>query len=202
MICIINHGLGNFYSVQSACEYLGFKTVLTNSEKAIVDPEKIIIPGVGNFGEAMNNLKKLKLVDTLNKEVKIKKKKILGICLGCQLILESSEESPNIKGFGWIKGYCKQFPDKRENPSPHVGWNDVIFKKKAISDFSEINEIKMYFNHSYYPVLENREFILSETEYSVRFTSIFRKENIFGVQPHPEKSQKNGLNFLKYFLDL
>jgi glutamine amidotransferase len=198
MICIIDHGLGNFFSVESACRFLGYKTLITNNKNKISDCDKIILPGVGKFGEAITNLKNLGLIEFLNNEVLIKKKKILGICLGCQLLLNGSDESPGLDGLGWIKGHCKVFPNSKKFPSPHVGWNDVkIFKKIG----NMINNEKMYFNHSFYPVVEDNSLVVATTSYSVDFTSIFIKNNIFGIQPHPEKSQINGIDFLKYFLE-
>ena len=130
----------------------------------------------------MKNLKNLNLIETLNEEVLVKKKPILGICLGCQLLLNSSEEGEKTKGLGWIEGTAKKFTANYKFPKTHVGWNQVKLKK--VSFFEKMpRDFLMYFNYSY------------------NFSSIFYKENIFGIQPHPEKSQKFGIEFLRNFLN-
>ena len=129
-----------------------------------------------------------------------KKKPILGICLGCQLLLNSSEEGGNIKGLGWIEGKVKKFSENKKFPKTHVGWNQVEFRKNAL--FKNMpNKFLMYFNHSYYPNLKDNKISIGKTKYSNNFSSIFHRENIFGIQPHPEKSQKFGIEFLKNFLN-
>ena len=200
MIAIINHGLGNFASVISAIEHLGFKAKLTKEIKEIKDSQKIIIPGVGNYKFAMKNLKDLNLIEVLNDQVLIKKKPILGICLGCQLLLNSSEEGGDVKGLGWIEGKVKKFTMNKKFPKTHVGWNQVEFKRNLFFK-SMPSKFLMYFNHSYYPNLKDSKISIGKTKYSDNFSSIFNKENIFGIQPHPEKSQKFGIEFLKNFLN-
>jgi len=200
MISIINHGLGNFTSVISAINFSGHKAKLTNDRDEIKKSEKIIIPGVGSYNFAMKNLKNLNLIETLNEEVLVKKKPILGICLGCQLLLNSSEEGEKTKGLGWIEGTAKKFTANYKFPKTHVGWNQVKLKK--VSFFEKMpRDFLMYFNHSYYPNLKDKKMIIGDTSYSDNFSSIFYKENIFGIQPHPEKSQKFGIEFLKNFLN-
>ena len=160
---------------------------------------KIIIPGVGSFKYAMQNLKKLDLIDTLNEQVLVKKKIILGICLGCQLLLNHSEENENIKGFGWINGEVKKFRNFKKFPSTHVGWNEVLTKGDPI--FENLpQKFFMYFNHSYFPVIKEKNCSIANTNYSSKFVSIFKKGNIYGIQPHPEKSQKFGIIFLNNFI--
>jgi len=200
MIVIIDHGLGNIKSVYSAVNYLGYEVKSSTSEKDIVNSKGLILPGVGNFGAAMKFLQKRELLKLLEREVFEKKKKILGICLGSQLMLSSSEESPGVKGLNWIKGKVKKFPISKKFPTPHVGWNYINFKKKNIKNLPK--KFMMYFNHSYYFDLNNKKFVLSRSIYGKKiFDTIYKKENIFGIQPHPEKSQNYGLEFLKYFLD-
>ena len=206
MIAIINHELGNFRSVVSAVEYLGEKVLVTNKAEEIKKCKKLIIPGVGNFKYAMNNLSKFHLIDTLNEEVLVKKKSILGICLGCQLLLHSSEEGVDlnnkekkVKGLGWIDGEVKLFARKKNFPVTHVGWNEVSFSNDPI--FNNMpKKALMYFNHSYYPKIKNNSDTIGSTNFSIEFSSIFKNNNIYGIQPHPEKSQKFGINFLKNFL--
>ncbi len=198
MIVIIDHKLGNFFSVLSACKYLGFKCKISNEEKDIMEASKLILPGVGNFAEGMNNLDKLNLIKLLDDRVSKKKIKILGICLGAQLLLDYSEESYAVKGFGWIKGYSKKFDKNNYHSLTHNGWNDIEIKNN-IFNFKK-KKLKMYFNHSYYPVLKNEKNVIAETDFNKKFTSIFIKDNVYGIQPHPEKSQEDGLNFLNEFL--
>ncbi len=199
MIAIVNHGLGNFRSVISAIEYLNKDVVITNKSEVIKKSSKIIIPGVGSFKYAMQNLKKLNLIDTLNEQVLVKKKPVLGICLGCQLLLNYSEENENIKGLGWINGEVKRFKNLKKLPSTHVGWNEVLRENDPI--FENLpKKFFMYFNHSYFPVIKEKNCGLGKTIYSSKFVSIFKKENIYGIQPHPEKSQKFGIIFLENFV--
>jgi imidazole glycerol-phosphate synthase subunit HisH len=205
MIAIINHGLGNFRSIISAVEYLGENVLLTNNAIDIKKCKKLIIPGVGNFKYAMDNLNKLNLIDVLNEEVLVKNKSILGICLGCQLLLDSSEEGEDlnsnkkVKGLGWINGEVKLFKKNKNFPVTHVGWNEVSFIDDPI--FSNMpKKVLMYFNHSYFTNIKDKSHIIGTTNYSTQFPSIFKKNNIYGIQPHPEKSQKFGINFLKNFI--
>jgi imidazole glycerol-phosphate synthase subunit HisH len=199
MIAIVNHGLGNFRSVISAVESLKKDVVITDRPEDIKRSSKIIIPGVGSFKYAMQNLKKLNLIETLNEQVLVKKKPVLGICLGCQLLLNCSEENKNIKGFGWINGEVKKFKNLKKLPSTHVGWNEIIRKDDPI--FENLpKKFFMYFNHSYFPVLKEKNCDIGKTNYSNKFVSIFKKENIYGIQPHPEKSQKFGIIFLENFI--
>ena len=199
MISIINHGLGNFASVASAIEFLGEKPIITSDKSEIKKSDKIIIPGVGSFNYAMENLNKLNLIDVLNEEIFVKKKYILGICLGCQILMQSSEEGKHSKGLGCINGEVKNFNFQDNFPVPHVGWNEV--KTSTDQIFKDLpKNFLMYFNHSYFPKLENKEYEIGSTKYSCNFTSVFRKKNIYGIQPHPEKSQKFGVKLLDNFL--
>ena len=198
MNVIIDHKLGNIFSVYSACKYLGYECKISSSRNEIKSASKLILPGVGHFTEGMKNLRELNLLDLLNYKVCEQKTKILGICLGSQLLLEFSEESREEKGFGWIKGFSKKFDESNFQTKTHNGWNDVQIKKNIFNNKKQ--NLKMYFNHSYYPVLKDNENIVAETNFQNKFTSIFSKDNIFGIQPHPEKSQEDGLKFLGDFL--
>ena len=200
MIAIINHGLGNFRSVYSAIESLNHKTVVTNDKSEIKNSEKIILPGVGNIKHAMNNLRSHKLIDTLNEEALVKNKPFLGICLGCQLLLESSEEDEKTKGLNWIKGISIGFKKNKNFPLTHVGWNEIKINDDPIFDKIP-NNFMMYFNHSYFPVLKDKKLELGNTSFSKEFSSIFKKKNIYGMQAHPEKSQEYGIVLLKNFLN-
>jgi imidazole glycerol-phosphate synthase subunit HisH len=198
MNIIIDHKLGNIFSIYSACKFLGHKCKISSSVEEIKSASKIIIPGVGHFSEGMKNMRELNLIEILNQKVLVEKTKILGICLGSQLILDSSEESINEKGFGWIKGFSKKFTTDNFLSKTHNGWNDINIEKNIFNE-KKLN-IKMYFNHSYYPVIEDKKNIIASTIFQSKFTSIFSQENIFGIQPHPEKSQDDGLKFLNNFL--
>ena len=200
MITIVNHGLGNFRSVISVIEHLKKDVVVTNKPEDIKKSTKIIIPGVGSFKYGMQNLKKLNLIETLNEQVLVKKKPILGICLGCQLLLNRSEENDDTNGFGWIDGEVKKFRNSEKLPSTHVGWNEVLTKDDPI--FKNMpKKFFMYFNHSFFPKIKDRDCEIGITNYSSKFTSIFKKKNIYGIQPHPEKSQKFGITFLENFIN-
>jgi glutamine amidotransferase len=199
MIVIIDHGFANLKSIYSAIKFLKYPVIISSKYKEIKNSTALILPGVGNFGRVMNSLKKKKIIDALNEEVLLKNKKVLGICLGCQILLQSSEESYGELGLGWIKGKCIKFKKKNFSTN-HTGWNQVnlvknIFLTKIPTSFM------MYFNHSFYPVLENKNEVISYTQYSHSFASIFQKKNIFGIQPHPEKSQRYGLILLKQFIE-
>jgi len=195
MIAIINYGTGNFQSIENAFKHLGQRVKITDSLVEIKKAEKIILLGVGNFGEAVKNLKRKKLDLLIKKEV-LEGKPFLGICLGMQLLFESSEEEPKIKGLAILKGKCLKF---KKLKIPQIGWNQVQIKKKA-KIFEQIeNKNFFYFMHSFYvkPVLS--DVVIATTDYDKEFCSAINFKNIFGVQFHPEKSGKKGLKILKNF---
>lgn len=197
MVSIINYGMGNLKSIQNALNYLEIDNQIIHSYKDIVNAEKLILPGVGSFKKAMVELNKLNLISTLKEEIKIKKKPILGICLGMQLLSEWGEEG-NVDGLGLIKGQVKKF-DLKKNKIPHVGFNNISIKRHSILLDCIDDNSDFYFVHSYHFSLEDQNNILATTFYEDKFISAVEKENIFGVQFHPEKSQKNGLQILKNF---
>ena len=195
-IGIIDLRISNLESVKSACrnEKINFKII--KKKKDFKECYGLIIPGVGSFGQAIKNLTDDDLLFSLIEN--IKNKPSLGICLGMQLLLDSSKESPDVKGLGIIKGNCLKF---RENLiTPHMGWNKVYIKKKDPL-FNNIEEGSFfYFVHSYYANINNKSTIFTETNYlGFQFVSSFKKENIYGVQFHPEKSSINGLKMYKNF---
>lgn len=202
-IVIIDYGMGNHYSVQKKMNRLGYEAIITNDAEEIKHSEKIILPGVGHFGKAMENLQQYNLVDILNKEVLIKKKPILGICLGMQLMASSSEEG-NTKGLNWIDATVKKFnvTDQLKYKIPHTGWNQI----KALKNSSLLNGIvdssEFYFVHSYYFACNNKTDALCSTDYESKFISAVEQNNIFGVQFHPEKSHDIGIHLLKNFIEL
>lgn len=202
MIGIINYGMGNLTSVQNALESLNIKSTICDSPKAIESCDKIILPGVGAFGMAMQNLNSLNFVEPLAEFALSEKKPFLGICLGAQLLLESSTEHGFHKGLGYFKGTVDFLGDKvKDLPVPHMGWNDVIRTASPSALLGDHGGC-FYFVHSYYCKLEERNLVTAEVDYNFRFDVVFERGNIFACQFHPEKSQKDGLSLLKNFAAL
>jgi glutamine amidotransferase len=201
MICIIDYDLGNVISVKNAINKIGFKCIISRKDDDILNSKGIILPGVGSFEKGINNLKKYNLIKILNQDVMQNKKKILGICLGFQLMCKTSEEFGCNKGLGWLNADVKKINTKKLR-LPHVGWNKIKISNKRTDLFKNIDDKKMfYFNHSYcvYNNSENNFEVIAESNYGTKFVAVARLENIYGIQPHPEKSQKQGLKFLENF---
>lgn len=202
-VTIVDYGTGNLNSVKRSLDLLGVSSVVSSDPSDISRAEKIILPGVGHFGKAMANLKRLNLLDPLNQAVLVDRKPILGICLGMELMAEKSEEG-NAIGLGWFQADIIQFnvSDKRRYKVPHMGWNKISIKKNSllmrnVPEFSEF-----YFVHSFHLKIKDRSDMLNETEYEVKFPSAIEKGNIFGVQYHPEKSHDAGLQLIKNFIEM
>lgn len=202
MVTIIDYGMGNIHSVQKALEFVGAKTLVTNNPKDLAGCTQVVLPGVGAFGDAISELKKQGLIEALITHIK-QKKLFLGICLGMHILFETSEESPEFKGLGVIKGRVKKFAIEKEIKVPHIGWNQI---KKIKSECPLLKDIPdnsyVYFCHSYYPQSQYKDVVTATCDYGVDFASIVWQENIFGVQFHPEKSQAVGLGILKNFVEL
>lgn len=198
-IVIVDYGMGNLGSIKNMFEAIGSEAEITSDLGKIKNAQKLILPGVGSFDNGMENLKKLKLNSVLNELVMIRKTPILGICLGMQLMTEKSEEGKS-PGLGWIKGETKKFANQNFK-IPHMGWNNVkIVKKHPLAEGLN-SRAQFYFVHSYFVLLkENRDELL-QTNYGGKFTSAFQRANIFGVQFHPEKSHKFGMQLLKNFAE-
>ena len=199
MVAIIDYDIGNLRSVQKAVLRLGCECIITRDPGELEKSDKLIIPGVGNFEKGMNNLSRLNLIENLSDLVIAGKKKILGICLGMQLMTEFSEEG-NCEGIGWIGGRTKLFRIDTLKV-PHIGWNTLTLHDGRLPHLEITPEDEFYFVHSYYAECTDKNDILFETEYGTWFTSGFLRDNIMGVQFHPEKSHKSGLKILKSFLD-
>ncbi len=201
-VAIINFGMGNLNSVQISLNYLAIKNDVIDNPKNIFDYSHIVLPGVGSFKKAIKNLKKNGFFNALLQISRNKNQKILGICLGMQLLFESSTEEGSSKGLGILKGKVEKFSfSKVKNIKiPHVGFNQVFFNKKN-SFYKDISSNSdFYFDHSYRVKDFNDDLNSGVTCYGEKFLSSFNKENIFGTQFHPEKSQSNGLLILRNFL--
>lgn len=200
-IVIIDYDMGNVRSVENAINHIGcFDVVVTDSVEAIKNSDVIILPGVGAFPDAMDKLKEKELIGVLNHEVLIEKKPVLGICLGMQLLFNSSEEIIEQPGLGWIPGKVIYMKPSKNLRVPHVGWNSLKLKKNE-SVFSYLNDDKdFYFVHSLWAKCPEK-YILATCEYGQEITAAVQKDNVIGMQFHPEKSQKIGLLAISSFLN-
>lgn len=200
MIGIINYGMGNLASVKNAFDYLNINSTIISIPDQLKHMDKIVLPGVGAFGMAMENLNKTGFSDAIKKIVLVQKKPILGICLGMQLLLNSSTEHGEHTGLGIINGKVLFFGDKiTDQPIPHMGWNDVLYNNRSKLYNNIEPSPTYYFVHSYYCKLDDPVYASGITNYGIDFDSSIEKEHIFGCQFHPEKSQKNGLAIFKNF---
>jgi glutamine amidotransferase len=202
MIAIIDYGMGNLGSVKRKMDRIGARSIITSNADEIRNANKIILPGVGHFAKAVSEIKRRGLWDLLSDQVLVEKKQILGICLGMQLMAKHSEEG-NAEGFGWFDAKVIRFKvsDTTRYKIPHIGWNTAN-PVKGSSLFENINpDSEFYFVHSYHIECNNSDDILTETIYDYPFTSAIQKENIFGVQFHPEKSHDAGEVLLRNFVD-
>lgn len=200
MITIVNYGMGNLGSVQNMFKRIGVSTEITGDVNKIEKAQKLLLPGVGAFGAAMQKIEESGLKNILDKRVLEDKIPVLGICLGMQLLTRSSEEA-SVVGLGWIEGQTLKFnfPADSSLKVPHMGWNLVHHLKvsKLTENFSE--EPRFYFVHSYYVKADNLEDVLTTTHHGIDFHSIIQHENIYGAQFHPEKSHKFGMRLLENF---
>ncbi|MBI68480.1 MAG: imidazole glycerol phosphate synthase subunit HisH [Phycisphaerae bacterium] len=199
MILIIDYGMGNLRSVLKAFERNNLKATVSHKISDLEKSKKIVLPGVGHFNKGKENLDNLGLSDILNHKVKNDRTPILGICLGMQLMTMFSEEGSK-EGFGWVdaKTIRFKFPDNKVK-IPHMGWNNIVKKKKhTILDGINNNDL-FYFVHSYHVICNKSEDILSKSYYGNNFVSAFQRDNIIGTQFHPEKSHSYGLRILKNF---
>lgn len=200
MIAIIDYDAGNIKSVEKALQYLGEEAVITRDAGEILMADKVILPGVGAFGDAMEKLNRYGLVPVI-REVVEKGIPFLGICLGLQLMFESSEEAPGVEGLGLLKGKIVRIPEGDGLKVPHMGWNSLSFPKEGRLFVGIPENSYVYFVHSYY--LQAEEDIVTATaEYGVTIHASVEKGNVFACQFHPEKSSHTGLTILKNFVEL
>ena len=198
MIAIIDYDAGNVKSVEKALQALNQEVIITKDKDTLLKADKVILPGVGAFGDAMEKLHTYGLVDVIYELVE-KKKPFLGICLGLQLLFEESEESPGVKGLGILKGKIVRFPQS-ELKVPQIGWNSLDFPKESKLFKDIANGEYVYFVHSYYLKAEE-DIVVATTEYGVTVHAAVEKDNVFACQFHPEKSSGVGLNILKNFVE-
>lgn len=199
MIVIIDYGMGNVGSVKNALLFLKQEFLISNKKEDIAASSHLILPGVGAFAEGMEALEKFGLVEILGKQVLEQKKPFLGICLGMELLAATGTEGGLHEGLGWVKGQVRRFQiDEKTYPVPHIGWNDVTVPRDSVL-FQDTEPNIFYFVHSYHFVAEE-DARLAMGEYGEPFAAAIEKNNIFGVQFHPEKSQKSGLKVLENFL--
>jgi len=201
MIVVVDYGMGNLRSVQKGFEKIGSPAVISRDPEEIWKAERLVLPGVGAFPECMKNLQSFDLVEPIIEFIR-SGRPFLGICLGLQLLFDESEEFGIHEGFKIIRGKVKAFDPHTGLKIPHMGWNEVYFRKES----PLFNGIKQgsyfYFVHSFYVVPEIDSDIAAETNYGIKFTCAIHKDNIFAVQFHPEKSQENGLAILSNFANL
>jgi glutamine amidotransferase len=202
-LVVLDYGMGNLHSIARRLTQIGATSVVSCRIEDIKSADKLILPGVGHFGKAMENLKKLNLIDELNDLALIRRKPVLGICLGLQLMTQSSEEG-NAKGLGWFNSDVLRFHvnDKAKFKIPHTGWNQVHFEKESVLSYKVPQSSEFYFVHAYRCVSHDVQDVLGTTDYESRFVSALQKENLFGVQFHPEKSHDLGSQMLLNFANL
>ena len=201
MIAIVDYDAGNIKSVEKALQFLGQEPVVTRDKETLLQAEKVIVPGVGAFGDAMGKMHQYGLVEVL-REIAAKGTPLLGICLGLQLFFESSEETPGVEGLGLLPGKIVRIPDKEGFKIPHMGWNSIQINPasrllKGIEEGAYV-----YFVHSYYLQAENEADVAATTDYVVNIHAAAEHENIFATQFQPEKSGEIGLRILKNFIEL
>lgn len=200
-ICIINYGMGNIHSVYNAVKELGYNPIVSNQCDEISNSDIFILPGVGAFETAMKSLNLLGLTDKIKNQVLVKKKRILGICLGMQLFAEYSEEGNIINGLSLIPGKVLDLKKKINLRVPHIGWNsiEIMQDSKLFKNIGSNQDF--YFVHRYFYECK-QEYKISTTNYGLNFTSAIQMDNIYGVQFHPERSHNIGIRLLKNFLTI
>lgn len=201
MIAIIDYDAGNIKSVEKALQYLGEETCVTRDPEEILAAEKVILPGVGAFGDAMQKLHQYGLVEVIKKVVN-RRKPLLGICLGLQLLFESSEESLGVEGLGILKGKIVRFPEDAGVKIPHVGWNSLQYPNSGKLFVNVPENAFVYFVHSYYLKAEDPQIVTASAWYGTPIHASVEKDQVFACQFHPEKSSETGLQILKNFVML
>lgn len=204
MVAILDYGIGNVSSILNMLNKAGAIAKITSDPAQIQEADKLILPGVGHFDYCMQQLRKSSFHDLLQHRVMVEKVPILGVCVGCQMLMESSEEGVE-KGLGWIEGKVVKFDRSRLSPKmkiPHMGWNDIQ-PLNGCRLYENIEEPRFYFTHSFHLVCKDESKVTGTSEYGYTFTASVKQDNIMGVQFHPEKSHRFGMqlyqNFVKYY---
>ena len=201
MIAIIDYDAGNMKSVEKAMQYLGEKVVITRDPETILAAEGVILPGVGAFGDCMEKLHHYGLVKVIREYV-AEGKPFLGICLGLQLMFESSEESPGVEGLGLLPGKIVRLPVESGLKIPHIGWNNLHFPRKGRLFEGVLEDSYVYFVHSYYLQAKDPKIVTATTEYGAQIHASIEQGNLFACQFHPEKSSEVGMQILRNFLSV
>lgn len=199
-IAIVKYGMGNVSSVQKALKKMGYESTLTDVPNDFEEADLILLPGVGSFKKGMENLHNSGLIDVLTKEVVIKKKPFIGICLGMQLVAQYGTEPERVKGLGWIEGEVIKMESKTGLRIPHLGWNSVAIKNKE-EFYSEFNQKDFYFIHSYHFSPKNEAEVTMKVNYETEMVAALQKGSIYAMQFHPEKSQEAGLKLLQKIIN-
>ncbi len=201
MIAIIDYDAGNLMSVKKAFDYLGQESVITRDRETLLSADKVILPGVGAFSDAMEKLKNYGLIEVIH-EIIAKGTPFFGICLGLQLLFERSDEAPGVEGLCVLKGSINRIPDGEGLKIPHMGWNSLEIKPDTKLFKGIANQSYVYFVHSYYLEATDKAIVAATTEYGVDIHASVEKDNVFACQFHPEKSGEVGLTILKNFAEL
>ncbi len=201
MIAIIDYDAGNIKSVEKAMQLLGQDVTITRDRETILQADKVILPGVGAFGDAMGKIRQYGLEEVIG-EVVDQKTPFLGICLGLQLLFERSDETPGVEGLGILKGEILRIPDKEGLKIPHMGWNSLKFQNQGRLFANLPEEPYIYFVHSYYLRAADEGIVTATTEYSTHIHASVEKDNVFACQFHPEKSSDVGIQILKNFVEI
>jgi glutamine amidotransferase len=199
---IVDYGLGNLRSVSGAVERLGHEPVVTSDPSELEHADKLILPGVGAFGDGMRNLRERGLVEPLNELVLSDERPIIGLCLGAQLLGKGSEEFGEHEGLGWLDVAARRIPAGNGLRVPHVGWNELRQVRESALFAGIEDGALFYYVHSFHLVAGDAELVKGETDYGGRLTAVVGRDNIFGTQFHPEKSQRDGLRLLGNFLEV
>ena len=201
MIVIIDYGMGNLRSVQKALQHVGHEAIVTDDPARLAEAAKIVLPGVGAFGDAMDELRRRKLIEPILEAIH-QDKPFLGICLGLALLFETSNEFGQHAGLGVLEGKVVRFERPREFKVPHMGWNQIAIRRRPPILEGTDDQSYFYFVHSYYVVPAEPEVIACETDYGGTFTSMIWRDHLYATQFHPEKSQRDGLRLLRQFAEL
>ena len=201
MVAIIDYDAGNIKSVEKALHYLGEEAVITRDRDTILGADRVILPGVGAFGDAMEKLRTYEL-DKVIQEVVVQNTPFLGICLGLQLLFESSEESEGVEGLGILKGKVARLPEESDLKIPHIGWNSLKYPNPGRLFTGIAEDSYVYFVHSYYLQAKDSSIVTATTEYGTLIHASVEQGNVFACQFHPEKSSEVGMQILKNFLTI